>query len=34
MFQLLNDWRYIGFQTGHFDDFEQFKTGKNLPDFG
>ena len=27
---LLHDWRYMGFQTGHFADFEQFKIDNHF----
>ena len=33
-FQLLHDWRYIDFQTGHFADFEQFKVDIHFANFG
>ena len=34
MFQLLHDWRYIDFQTGHFADLGQFKVDIHLANFG
>ena len=33
-FQLLHDWRYIDFQTGHFVDFVQFKVDIHFANFG
>ena len=32
-FQLLCDWRYIDFQTGHFADFQQFKIDIHFANF-
>ena len=32
-FQLLNGWRYIDFQTGHFPNFKQFGHFANLEHF-
>ena len=31
---LFDNWRHIGFQTGHFADFEQFKVDSSFVDFG
>ena len=33
-FQLLGDWRYIGFRTGQFSDFEHFMAGIYFANFG
>ena len=33
-FLLLHDRRYIDFQTGHFDDFEQFNYDSHFANFG
>ena len=33
-FQLLRNWRYKDFQTGHFADFEQFKVDFHFANFG
>ena len=32
-FQLLNDWKYIDLQTGHFADFDQFTIACNFAVF-
>ena len=32
--ELLQNLRYIGFQTGHFADFEQFKVNSHFAEFG